>query len=364
MLMVSEQAPSPRGSFIDPNDMIARTGGVIRADVHVGQDGRPKGSGIVVFETPDDARNAIQQFNGYDWQGRLLEVREDRFAGAGMAGGYGRGGFGGGRGGFGGGFGRGGFGGGRGGFGYGGRGGFGGGGGGFDANAAPGAQSAPPNPFTDHATAGTDKNEIIYVRNVSRNLGLSPVAGTNPKLISISISCPGLRATTILSNSFRRSVRSSRQRFSTKRAADLAAVASCDSTVPTQLRLQLPNSRATSTEADLLDSTSSSTPRLVQETPWIPIPTEVSPRIRSCEGSPVLTGSGLYLGQWSWLAQVYPPAILVFDTRQILRSGLLLVKYLEATELNGRGSGIFEHRHPMTLFSLDLFRRLPLSPIS
>lgn len=151
-----------------------RTGTVIRADVHLGPDGRPKGSGIVVFESPDDARNAIQQFNGYDWQGRMLEVREDRFANP-MMGGYGgRGGFGGGRGGFGGGYGRGGFGGGRGAFGYGGRGGYGGGpagvgggagGGGFDAQPAV-AASAPPNPFTDFATSGTDKNETIYVRNL------------------------------------------------------------------------------------------------------------------------------------------------------------------------------------------------------
>ncbi|KAM7221499.1 hypothetical protein V8F06_003071 [Rhypophila decipiens] len=158
----------------------ARLGSVIRADVHLGPDGRPKGSGIVVFENPEDARNAIQQFNGYDWQGRHLEVREDRFAGGGMGGGYNRGGFGG-RGAFGGGYGgRGGFGGGRGGFGgggggYGGRGGgYGGGGGpggggggggpgaGFDAGNA----SAAPNPFTDFATSGNDKSETIYVRNL------------------------------------------------------------------------------------------------------------------------------------------------------------------------------------------------------
>lgn len=119
-----------------------------------------------MFESPDDARNAIQQFNGYDWQGRLLEVREDRYAGMGPPmGGFGRGGFGGGmRGGFGGGYGRGGFGGGRGGFGGGfaGRGGF---SGGFDAGAV---ASVPPNPFTDFATAGTERSETIYVRNVSR----------------------------------------------------------------------------------------------------------------------------------------------------------------------------------------------------
>ena len=113
-------------------------------------DGRPKGSGIVAFETAEDARNAITQFNGYDWQGRNLEVREDRFAGA-PGGGFG------GRGGFGGGFG------GRG--GYGGGGGFGGGapgGPGYDANA----QSNPPNPFTDFASSGGEPSQTIYVRNV------------------------------------------------------------------------------------------------------------------------------------------------------------------------------------------------------
>src|ERR1700759_1838942 len=126
---------------------LARNGAVIRADVHVGPDGRPKGSGIVAFESADDARNAIQQFNGYDWQGRPLEVREDRFAGSGP--GFGRGGFGA-RGGFGGGF--------------GGRGGFGGGyggAGGYDGGAS--AVSAAPNPFTDYATAGTERSETIYV---------------------------------------------------------------------------------------------------------------------------------------------------------------------------------------------------------
>ncbi|KAL9019450.1 MAG: hypothetical protein Q9185_003241 [Variospora sp. 1 TL-2023] len=147
----------------------AQQGAVIRADVHLGQDGRPKGSGIVAFEHPEDAANAIAQFNGYDWQGRMLEVREDRFAAAGPPrGGFGgRGGFMPGRGGF---AGRGGFGygGGRGSYG-GGRGGFGGGYGGappmgFDNNAA--AAAAPPNAFTDYATSGGDRNEIIYVRNL------------------------------------------------------------------------------------------------------------------------------------------------------------------------------------------------------
>ncbi|RMZ82706.1 hypothetical protein DV738_g1462, partial [Chaetothyriales sp. CBS 135597] len=110
----------------------AQEGSVIRADVHVDQTGRPKGTGIVAFESPNDARNAIQQFNGYDWQGRQLEVREDRYA-AGGGGGIGFGG----RGGYGG--------------GYGARGGF---------------EPVAPNPFTDYATAGGERGPIIYVRNL------------------------------------------------------------------------------------------------------------------------------------------------------------------------------------------------------
>ncbi|PHH78141.1 hypothetical protein CDD82_3193 [Ophiocordyceps australis] len=116
-----------------------RMGNVFRADVHVGHDGRPKGSGVVVFESPDDARNAIQQFNGYDWQGRLLDVHEDRFASTGGTSFSGRGGYGGGmRGGFGNNFGRGGFGGGHAGFGFGARGGFSGGGSGSGSGSGNG----------------------------------------------------------------------------------------------------------------------------------------------------------------------------------------------------------------------------------
>lgn len=137
-----------------------------------------KGSGIVAFDNPEDAANAIQQFNGYEWNGRALEVREDRFAGAPRGGFGGRGGFGamGGRGGFGG---RGAFMGARGGYGagfgggFGGRGGFGGGYGG--PGGAPGGFNAPvpaaaaaPNPFTDFATSGGDPSPLIYVRNVSQ----------------------------------------------------------------------------------------------------------------------------------------------------------------------------------------------------
>ncbi|KAF5356824.1 hypothetical protein D9756_006821 [Leucocoprinus leucothites] len=121
----------------DLKDLFRNAGNIIRADINIGADGRPKGSGTVVFETVKDAQQAISKFtilcaasqwlisgvdmyNGYDWYGRTLEVREDRYAGLSGSTGF-RGGFRGGaprgglRGGFrGGGFGRGGF---RGGFG-------------------------------------------------------------------------------------------------------------------------------------------------------------------------------------------------------------------------------------------------------
>jgi RNA recognition motif-containing protein len=169
---------------------------VIRADVHLGHDGRPKGSGVVAFESPDDARNAITQFNNYDWQGRMLEVREDRFAGSPSGGFGGRGGFGGG-GGRGGLSARGGFGGGRGSYGggYGGRGGYGGGGGyggapSYETGAAANTAAAPPNPFTDFASSGGDRSETIYVRNVSiRHLS------SLERCITDESSCHGQRAT-------------------------------------------------------------------------------------------------------------------------------------------------------------------------
>lgn len=168
----SKVSEIPPCIVVNKDIAIAQEGGVIRADVHLDPTGRPKGTGIVAFETPNDARNAIQQFNGYDWQGRALEVREDRFANS-MGGGYGgRGGYGGGYGGRGGFVPRGGFAG-RGGYGggFGGRGGYGGGGyGGGPAMGGPAPYMAeasnPPNPFTDFATSGGERGTTIYVRNV------------------------------------------------------------------------------------------------------------------------------------------------------------------------------------------------------
>lgn len=124
-----------QASWQDLKDLMRQAGEVIRTDIGMTFDGRPKGSGTVVFVDPQGAKSAIEMFHGYDWFGNVLEVREDRFPNP-PGGGRGRGGFGfqpGFRGGFAGagmGMGRGGFQqgfGGRGGFqqGFGGRGGFG-----------------------------------------------------------------------------------------------------------------------------------------------------------------------------------------------------------------------------------------------
>ncbi|KIO21823.1 hypothetical protein M407DRAFT_217544 [Tulasnella calospora MUT 4182] len=121
----------------DLKDLFRSAGSVVRADINIGPDGRAKGSGTVVFESAKDAQSAIQMFNGYDWYGRQLEVREDRYAG--LSGPSFRGGRGGLRGGFIGGYGgRGSF---RGGF----RGSFRGGYGGSPAAAAAVAASAAGN---------------------------------------------------------------------------------------------------------------------------------------------------------------------------------------------------------------------------
>ena len=97
--------------------------------------GRPRGFAFVEFETEEEAKNAIERFNGYEMGGRALRVNlaEDRPRGGGGGGGRGFGG--GGGGGYGGGYGGGGYGGGGydkdsgGGGDWGGGGGYGGGGG-------------------------------------------------------------------------------------------------------------------------------------------------------------------------------------------------------------------------------------------
>lgn len=91
-------------------EFFASAGDVLSAKVITDRDsGRSKGFGFVEMATDQDAQNAIQQFNGKDFNGRAINVsiakpQEDRprrsggggFGGGGRSGGNG----GGGRGGF------------------------------------------------------------------------------------------------------------------------------------------------------------------------------------------------------------------------------------------------------------------------
>lgn len=59
-------------------DLFKIAGAVIRCDVYQSQ-GRSKGTGVVLYETSSDASNAISRLNGYEFHGRALEVRLDRY---------------------------------------------------------------------------------------------------------------------------------------------------------------------------------------------------------------------------------------------------------------------------------------------
>ncbi|KAG6333894.1 hypothetical protein ID866_5196 [Astraeus odoratus] len=62
----------------DLKDLFRKAGTVLRADVSLGPDNRSRGYGTVLLATAEDAGRAIDMFNGYCWQTRVLEVRPDR----------------------------------------------------------------------------------------------------------------------------------------------------------------------------------------------------------------------------------------------------------------------------------------------
>lgn len=64
----------------DLKDIFRDSGDVIRADVPVHPDGKSKGMGTVLFENPEDAERAIQDFNGKSIDGRVVDCRLDKFA--------------------------------------------------------------------------------------------------------------------------------------------------------------------------------------------------------------------------------------------------------------------------------------------
>ena len=88
----------------DLRELFGQAGAVESATVMMDRaTGRSRGFGFVEMATEEEAQKAIQQFNGYDFQGRNLNVNEarERTPGGPRGGGYG-GGYSGGWGGFGG----------------------------------------------------------------------------------------------------------------------------------------------------------------------------------------------------------------------------------------------------------------------
>lgn len=67
-----------RTSWQDLKDKFRDCGNVVYANVMRDDDGRSKGWGIVEYETPDEALQAINTLNGADLAGRRILVREDR----------------------------------------------------------------------------------------------------------------------------------------------------------------------------------------------------------------------------------------------------------------------------------------------
>lgn len=61
-------------------DLFRTAGTIVRADVQQTPDGRSRGNGIVLYESVEDAQRAVDKFHGYEWQGRRVEIREDRYA--------------------------------------------------------------------------------------------------------------------------------------------------------------------------------------------------------------------------------------------------------------------------------------------
>ncbi|KAI8618453.1 hypothetical protein BC830DRAFT_1108653 [Chytriomyces sp. MP71] len=62
----------------DLKDLFRNAGSVVRADIPTDYQGRSKGFGTVTMSNVEEARKAISLYNGFDWNGRRIEVREDR----------------------------------------------------------------------------------------------------------------------------------------------------------------------------------------------------------------------------------------------------------------------------------------------
>jgi len=71
----------------DLKDHMRQAGDVVFAEVMTESDGRSKGCGIVEYQTPEEAQEAIRTLTDTDLKGRMIFVREDRETSSGNVGG-------------------------------------------------------------------------------------------------------------------------------------------------------------------------------------------------------------------------------------------------------------------------------------
>jgi len=63
-------------SWQDLKDLMRDVGDVLYADIYSNDQGMSKGSGVVEFSNPEDAQEAIEKMQDYEYNGRNLSVRE------------------------------------------------------------------------------------------------------------------------------------------------------------------------------------------------------------------------------------------------------------------------------------------------
>ncbi|SGZ56133.1 CIC11C00000004201 [Sungouiella intermedia] len=59
-------------------DLMRSAGDVVRADIKQNKWGRSRGFGTVVFNTPEEAAAAVEKFQGYNLEGRQIDIRPGR----------------------------------------------------------------------------------------------------------------------------------------------------------------------------------------------------------------------------------------------------------------------------------------------
>lgn len=69
---------SPETTWYQLKDYMRKAGNVDSATIHTNSSGEPTGSGVVVYQRPQDASRAIRELNDSEFMGYQISVREDK----------------------------------------------------------------------------------------------------------------------------------------------------------------------------------------------------------------------------------------------------------------------------------------------